>query len=154
MSKRETKPRRFNFPSKIDEELLGFLKERVGKTGSLRTAIAHQIEEEGLFLRHLVVKLLPDDAEARIAVDEYTKAGTLILETEDAQRVVPDTPEVRLLKEDPKCFSLLTWWMNRGLEEFKTFSAPREEKQAVLIGRAAGAGRYRQLYQALRRRAL
>lgn len=135
----------FNFLSEIGGVLPNLI-ERVRRTGSLRVAIAHQIEEEGLFLRDIVEELLP---QAQVAVYEYTFVGTLILEAESARQSGYFSKEVALLEEDPRGFSLLVWWVNRGLEEFKTSSAPKGEKQAVLIGRAAGIGRYRQLYQAL-----
>lgn len=139
----------FNFPQEVDSGLLRKLDERTAKIGCLRTAIAHQIEEEGLFLRDLLFKLLLDDAEARMAVDEYIMVGTLILETESAWQSGYSSHQVELLKKDPKGFSLLTWRVNLRLEELKSSPASKEERQAAIIGMTNGQKRFRQLYQAL-----
>lgn len=161
----------FKFPQGADKALLEKLKERTKQTGSLRTAVADQIEEEGLFLRGLTEKFFPDDQERKIAVDEYTFVGTLILETESAlqsgnyeddklprwfnkdipppehDRFLREKKQVELFQKDPSGFSLLTWWGNRALEEFQNFS--EEEKRAVLSGRLQGIKRYKELYNAL-----
>lgn len=157
MSKQE-RLNSFNFPQEIDRGLLVKLGERAAKIGSLRTAIAHQIEEEGLFFRNLLErfrKKYPDIItrrfsldEVRIAVREYTRVGTIILETESAWQSGDNSHPVELLKNDPRGFSLLTWWVNFRLEELK-HSLGKEERRGAIIGMTKGNKRFRQLYQAL-----
>lgn len=152
----------YHFPEEVDGVILS-LRERARKTGSLRIAVAHQIEEEGLLLRSMTAKFFPQDSERKAAVDEYTLVGTLILETIDASlsgnyeagqfekllagaqgpersRFLQEKRQVDLLQEDPTGFSLLTWWVNKGLEEPKS--------QGIVIGRINGVNRYKKLYQA------
>ena len=103
--------------------------------------------------------------ERTVAAEEYTRIGTLILETESASRL-PDyqnkqkfqeylrnvvgseksrirreKTQVDLLRNDASGFALLAWWEKQEPEE--------ELKQAVLRGRQAGVRRFRQLYLAL-----
>lgn len=139
----------FNFPQGVDSDLLEKLGERARKTRSLRTAIAHQIEEEGLLFRELTQKFFPQDAVVKAAVDEYTMMGTIILETESARQSGYNNHRVELLKKDPKGFFLLTWWVNLRLEELKHSPAGKEEREAAIIGMTNGNKRFRKLYQAL-----
>lgn len=148
MSQKEKISPAFNFPRKINEDLLGELLGGVRESGSLVWTIANRIEEEGLLLRDVVGKVLPQDWEAKIAIDEYTRVGTFILEIEEVwRRGYVRSETVRLLEEDPSGFSLLTWWVNQGSEDFKDL--PREERLGALIGRLNGMARYKRLYQAL-----
>lgn len=160
-------PSSFYFPRGMDGELLNRLVERLAKSGSLRITIAHQIEEEGLVLRGATEKLRPHDEERKMAAEEYTSVGTLVLETVDAEwsgqyegdkfekilaraqssqrcRLLEEKKQVELLKENRRGFSLLKWWVERGLKEL---SMP--ETQAALMGRINGVRRYQELYQAL-----
>ncbi|MDP3888413.1 MAG: hypothetical protein Q8Q24_00060 [bacterium] len=146
----------FNFPNGIDSELVGKLRARAAKVGSLRVAIAHQIEEEGLLLRDLAWKFFPQELAVQAAVDEYIMTGTIILETECALKCgnypilfLKEKRQVELLEKDPKGFALLIWWGNLRLEELKHQPSGREEKQATIAGMINGYKRFRQLYQAL-----
>lgn len=76
----------YYFPKGTDSAFLGKLEQRYIRTSSLRTTVAHALEEEGLWLREVARKFLPDDLEAKIAIDGYASVGTIILETESAMQ--------------------------------------------------------------------
>jgi len=160
MARQEISPS-FNFPKEITEALLVKLEAEAQKTRSLRTAIAHLIEEEGLLFREMTERFFAGSKEVKIAVDEYVMVGTLILEAESAlQSGIPqenlEDPirnQVELLKEDSTGHALLTWWVNLGLKEFNRFPE-REQRKAALIGRTNGVRRYRELYESGRKQGI
>lgn len=137
----------YNFPIGVDQKTLLSLKERAQKTGSSALAAAHWLKEEGLFLKEMGKKFFPQDWLRRLAVEEYIWVATLILETADELRVDFSSEKAALLKRDPSGLSLLTWWGNEGLKEFK--SRPKEESQARLTGRLNAIRRYKEFYLAL-----
>lgn len=177
MSKQERLSSSLNFPEDIEEGLLIKLEEKIPRQ-TLRVAVAHQIEKEGLFLRDITEKFFPESTERKIAVDEYTMIGTLILETDDAlrrgfyeeapffpesatsaerQRFLREKQQVDLLKRDPTGFALLRWrtgWLKRWLASDKCGRFSENERKAALIGGQAAVGRYSQLYQTLVKRGL
>lgn len=158
------------FPKGTDPTFLGKLEQRYIRTSSLRTTVAHALEEEGLWLREVARKFLPDDLEAKIAIDGYASVGTIILETESAmqsenykggkfmnllnsatgeeyQRYFQEENQVRLLQRDSRGFELIKWWVELSCKDNKNMN--KTERQAILIGRANGMRRYKELYTAI-----